>query len=188
MSDNFADRGRRSIRLAGYDYAGEGAYFVTICVHRRECLLGEVIDEEVVLSTLGCIVLEEWERTTIIRPAIQLDEFVIMPNHLHAIIFATPDTVGAHSGAPIKHRPAPVTKNSAAYRPPRSLGSLIAGFKSATTKRINHVREMPGIPVWQRNYYEHVIRDQNALDSIREYILSNPARWAFDDENPAKVR
>ncbi len=186
MPDKLMPRGRRSIRLAEYDYAEDGVYFVTICVQKRECLLGEVVGGEIVLSTLGCIVLEEWERTAVIRREIQLDEFVIMPNHLHAIIIITADIVGAHGCAPLQQHTRPVN-DASRYRAPRSLGALIAGFKSASTKRVNQVRETPGLALWQRNYYEHIVRDENSLNVIRQYIQVNPAQWAFDDENPEKI-
>jgi REP element-mobilizing transposase RayT len=138
-------------------------------------------------------VLEEWERTALIRREIELDEFIIMPNHLHAIVI-----VGAHRRAPSQNNPSksvtssqnnlPAQNTIPLERPPRSLGALIAGFKSASTKRINRVRETPGIPIWQRNYYEHIIRDESGLNSIRQYIQTNPAQWANDEENPAKVK
>ncbi len=126
----------------------------------------------------------EWIRTAAIRREIELDEWVVMPNHLHGFL------VSADEGAPPFPPPLPddapcdVPTSTVFTRPPKSLGSLIAGFKSAVTKRINELRKTPGAPVWQRNYYEHIIRDERSLNRIREYIANNPAQWDTDRENP----
>jgi len=168
---------RRSIRLPAYDYAQAGAYFVTMVTHRRQCLFGEIADGRVTLNRYGQVVEDEWLRSTQIRPGIRLDIFIIMPNHIHGIVVMGDQTtvVGAHSCAPLP------------YRPPRSLGSFIAGFKSAATKRINDIRGTPGLPVWQRNYYERVVRDDEELNDTRKYIVDNSLRWAEDRENPTNV-
>ena len=167
---------RRSIRLPAYDYAQPGAYFVTLVTQARESLFGQVIDGEMRLNGLGDVVAQEWRRTGEMRD-VGLDLFVVMPNHAHGILIV----VGAHSRAP-EHDPPEY--GVPLYRPPRSLGSLVAGFKSAVTKRINGMRGTPGLPVWQRNYYEHVIRDEEELNRIREYVASNPTHWEEDPENP----
>ncbi len=187
MTFNPEQHHRRSIRLQDYDYSQNGAYFITLCAHNRECLFGEVVDGEMKLSALGQIVRDEWAKTSVIRTEIELDEFVVMPNHFHAIVLiiksdeqSRGNPVGAHGRAPL---PAPTLS-----RPPKSLGALVAGFKSAATKHINELRDTPGAPVWQRNYYEHVIRNKSALNDIRSYIQTNPARWADDQENPANHR
>jgi len=111
------------------------------------------------------------EKTQIIRPEIELDEFIIMPNHLHGIIVIKETHVGTHSRASLR-------------RQPRSLGSIIAGFKSAATKRINVERKMPRAPVWQPRFYEHVIRNKKDLTNIREYIINKPMQWHVNEENP----
>lgn len=174
---------RRSIRLSGYDYAQPGAYFVTMCTYQRECLFGEITDGGMRLNEYGQIVYDAWHRSEAIRREIELDAFVVMPNHIHGIIITRdvgtdgirpPDRV--HSRAPL-----PPTKYQ---RKPRSLGSFIAGFKSATTKYINAIRDTPGLPVWQRNYYERVTRDEEELTCIRQYIADNPMQWEMDLENP----
>ena len=142
-----------------------------------------------VWNAYGEIVREEWFHSAEIRAEIELfpDEFVVMPNHIHGIVWivetgpvgrtdrvvGATGQVGAHGRAPLQLQ-----------RPPRSLGSFIAGFKSAATKRINALRGAPGTPVWQRNYYEHIIRDERALDAIRRYIAANPLRWHLDRHNP----
>ena len=175
---------RRSIRLTGYDYASTGAYFVTICTHNRECLFGEITDGAMCTNSLGQIVSSEWLLTDALRREITLDAYVVMPNHFHAIVVTTaptgrssghPASGGAHSRAPLQRRP-------------RSLASLMAGFKASVTTRINAVRESPGTPVWQRNYYEHVIRSETDLVRLREYIAANPARWPEDENHPHRVR
>ena len=179
MAINTDRQRRRSIRLRGYDYARAGAYFVTMVTHGRACLFGEVVDGEMRLNLFGRLVREEWFRSVEIRCEIRLHpaEFVVMPNHIHGIVWLT-DTVGAHGRAPL-------LRGGPLRRAPRSLGSFVAGLKSSVTKRINTLQQAPGVPVWQRNYYEHVIRDEKSLRRVREYILNNPARWAFDEENPA---
>ena len=181
---------RRSIRLKGYDYAQPGAYFVTVCTHQRAHTFGVVVDGEMRLNECGEIVRKEWFRSATIRREMELfpAEFVVMPNHIHGIVWivdtddpgghhhtVTPDHVGAHGRAPLPQRR------------PHSLGSFIAAFKSATTKRINALRRTPGAPVWQRNYYEHIIRTEQALDAIRRYIVNNPARWHLDRYNADRI-
>ena len=166
---------RRSVRLQGYDYAQVGAYFVTIVTQGRECLFGDVMDGEMVLNEYGQIIVGEWERTADIRPNVSLDVFIAMPNHIHGIIMIA-DGRGTLQRAPTTERFGQPTSNS--------IPTIIRLFKSVTTKRINVVRGMPGGAVWQRNYYEHIIRDESTLHCIREYIVNNPLRWAVDRENP----
>lgn len=170
---------RRSIRLPGYDYAAAGAYFVTICVHDRACLFGEVA-----LSEIGAIVVEEWLRSEEIRQEIVLDAWVIMPNHMHGIVIIEGTDESGHRRG---DRPVALTTTSP-DRPkgprPKSLASFMAGFKSAATKQINILRNTPGMKVWQRSYYEHIIRDDDDYIRIRAYIEHNPARWAEDRLNP----
>ena len=175
---------RRSIRLKGYDYAQPGAYFITICTYQRQCWFGDIRDGQMHLNQIGKIVAQEWLRSSQIRQEIELDEWVIMPNHLHGIVIITDTnthTVGAHGRAPLH---ANVSNHSPPYRQPRSLSSFVAGFKSAATKRINIIRQAAGIPIWQRNYHEKVVRDEASLHPIRQYILNNPQSWADDTENP----
>lgn len=171
------------MRRAEYDYRQVGAYFITLCAYQRETLFGEIVSDEMRLNVYGHIVLDAWMETAIVRPGVFLDEFIVMPNHFHAIVFlpdATDGMVGAHSRAPSRG-------GSSLSRTPKSLGSLVAGFKAMVTKRINLLRARPGTPVWQRNYYEHIVRDDAALQRIRAYIDGNPATWATDDEHPARI-
>ena len=178
-------RHRRSIRLKGYDYTQPGAYFVTICTHNRAPLFGRVVDGDMVLNVFGEMVWEEWFRTAQVRPYVELfsDEFVVMPNHVHGIIWIMGDPlVGAQRRcAPTKPKPGGITPNNVALG---SLGAIIRSFKSAVTRRINEMRDTPGARVWQRNYYEHIVRSEQALDLIRQYIIQNPLRWHLDRYNP----
>jgi REP-associated tyrosine transposase len=173
---------RRSIRLKAYDYAQPGAYFVTMVTAGRQCLFGQVVDQEMRLSRFGRIVEEQWLKTPSIRAEIELGTFVVMPNHFHAIVIISSDApqsgasdVGATGRSPLRPR----------GPSPKSLGALIAGFKSSVTTRINELRHTHGAAVWQRNYHEHIVRDDKDWDRIHTYIESNPCTWAEDDENPA---
>lgn len=181
---------RRSIRLHGYDYTQVGMYFLTVCAHDHKCLFGEVMDGKMRLNDAGNIVADEWIITPVMRKNIVLDSFVVMPNHFHGIIAIHDDCRGTMHRAQIQ----PDTKQEGAmHRAPtkeqfgkptsNSIPTIVRGFKSAVTKRINKIRATPGMPVWQRNYYEHVIRNDADLDRIREYMLNNPANWQKDEEN-----
>ncbi len=171
---------RRSIRLSNYDYASRGVYFVTICTHDRQKLFGYIADGVMRINDIGGIVCQEWLRSEHIRCEIQMDEWVVMPNHMHGIVIINNNTVGATGRSPLhdSHQPRGPAK--------RSLGSLIAGFKSVATKRINELRGLPGVPVWQRNYYERIIRNESELNRIRQYILDNPRNWGNDELNILK--
>lgn len=165
-------RGRRSIRLSGHDYSQAGAYFITICTHGRKLLFGRIKNGTLYLNDEGNIAEKEWLRTAVIRPEIRLDEFVIMPNHIHAVFFITArmgsdDSVGAHGHAPLR-------------RPARSVGSLVARFKDSVTRQIRKLRLDPNFTIWQRNYYDRVIPNQDELDALRRYIRQNPLRWERD--------
>ncbi len=175
MADDNVDRQRRSIRLAHYDYSQDGAYFLTLCVHDRLSIFGQIVDGVMQLNECGSLVASEWCRTSAIRPHVALDEFVVMPNHFHAIIAIEDSRRGV---LPYAH--------PRFQSPSQSLGSIVRGFKSATTTLINSMRNSRGAPVWQRNYYEHVIRNESELTRIREYIVNNPHQWTLDRENPQK--
>lgn len=164
---------RRSIRLKGYDYSRAGSYFVTICTQNRECLFGEIKDGAMSLNNAGQIVAEEWMKSADIRNGIELDEFVVMPNHLHGIIVICKGT--ARRAPTAEQFGAPVAG---------SLPTIIRSFKSAIAKRVNKMRQTPGAKLWQRNYYEHIIRNENELHGIRQYIVNNPSKWGYDRENP----
>jgi len=205
MVHSTAGMHRRSIRLPLYDYTQPGVYFVTICAWHRECLFGTVIDSEVALNAFGEIVRDEWLRTPTVRPYVALDAFVVMPNHLHGILEITPhEEVSALCGSVAARAGTASGSNLATCRrgtaPPcpypggevrrfgqtvaGSLATIVGACKSVTTRRINLLRDTPGAPVWQRNYYERVIRKQRELAAIRTYIEANPGHWQEDRENP----
>ena len=162
---------RRSIRLQGFDYTQPGAYFVTICTYHRECILGDVIDGEMRLSKPGSIVSECWADLVNHYPCVTLDSFVAMPNHIHGVIQLT--------DVALDPTPMPARR--------RALPEIVRGFKTFSSRRINDSRSSPGTAVWQRNYYEHVIRDEQELEAVRHYIEGNPAKWAQDVDNPANL-
>jgi REP element-mobilizing transposase RayT len=226
---------RRSIRLKDYDYSTPGAYFITICTHQRECLLGEVLNGEMQLNQLGQLASAHWQRLPHHFPTVELDAFVVMPNHVHGILILTNPRRGAALGqhispattddqpnatpisqssattddqpnaTPISQSPeiadvlqpeqgvafgaktvgdCHVLQPNAAPLQSGSLGAILLNFKSVTTRRINQIRQMAGVPVWQRNYYEHIIWDETALHKIRDYIQTNPLLWQIDKLHP----
>jgi len=170
---------RRSIRLHGYDYTSEGGYFITCVTHQRSCLFGQIYNGEIQINSLGKIVWDEWFRTARLRPNIELseDEFVVMPNHIHGIIWITDN-----SGRGSLQR----TPTIEQYQKPvsNSIPTIMRLFKSTTTKQINLRRGTPGEPVWQRNFYEHIVGSEKDYYAIAEYIENNPAGWETDQENP----
>ncbi|MBD2462698.1 hypothetical protein H6G89_16785 [Oscillatoria sp. FACHB-1407] len=243
---------RRSIRLKGYDYTSPGAYFITLCVHQRECLFGEVVNGEMQLNEWGKLVDAYWQRLPSHFANLELDVFVVMPNHFHGILVLTqPPGRGAaldhHSsnstensksnatpnpnrspqiippnrrGAALDHHSSNSTENSksnatpnpnrspepgvafgrrelqipknnlpnAAPQPPRlmkgSVGAILLNFKSITTRRINQMRRVRGVPLWQRDYHDRIIRDEEALTYVRRYIHNNPRLWEADQLHP----
>ena len=193
---------RRSIRLRAYDYTKLGTYFVTVCIYQRECLLGDVVKGNMVLNEYGDIVQACWDEIQAHIPNAELDAFVVMPNHVHGIIVlqravnatqilcrgaacCAPTTCTCC--APIKSPMTTLTARTFGKIVPGSLPATIRSFKSATTKRINEIRGTLGLPVWQRNYYEHIIRNDAELNRAREYISMNPLRWHLDRENPCNL-
>jgi putative transposase len=179
MSQYNADQHqRRSIRLQGYDYSQAGAYFVTICAFEQQCLFGNMIDGVIQLTAIGQVVQSVWEEIPHHFPNVALDAFVVMPNHVHGILFLT-DAVRATHASPLQ-----TIQSSKPCGPKRnSIGAIIGSFKSAATKRINQSRNAPGTPLWHRNYYEHIIPSERALQAIRQYITANPAKWHLDRYN-----
>ncbi|KAA0206229.1 transposase [Candidatus Uhrbacteria bacterium] len=163
---------RRSIRLPSFDYASSGAYFVTIGAYQRECLFGEIVDGGMVLNEIGRIVRDGWDGIGEHFSNVKTDEFVVMPNHVHGVIWLDGSCphVGATHASPLPKGPSS-----------GSVGAIIGSFKSAVTKRVNEMNPLFG-PVWQRNYYERVIRSDAELDAVRQYIRDNPAKWEEDPE------
>ncbi len=170
---------RRSIRLNGYDYTGDGAYFVTLCTRGRVNVFGTLAAGEMRLNEYGREVADCWAWLAERYPYVHLDQWIVMPNHTHAIIViaddrpedAGPDGRGGSRTAPTGSVGARNVRNGR-----KTLGRLIGAFKTVSTKRINDVRSTPGKKLWQRNYYEHVIRNDGSLRRIRAYIAGNPSR------------
>lgn len=205
---------RRSIRLKGYDYRHPGAYFVTICTQDRACLFGDVLTGEMRFNEAGRMVIAEWERISERFPNVELDTFVVMPNHIHSIIMITEPVgaglvpardgdiagaglVPAHDGdiagaGLVPAHNGATTENGATTRVAPTVGNIVGAFKSITTVRyIQGVKQYGWPPfrvrLWQRNYYEHIIRNEESLHRIGEYIAANPLRWHLDRENPLRV-
>ncbi len=187
---------RRSIRLKGYDYSQAGAYFITIVTQDRACLFGEVVDGEIQLNDVGHMVHKEWTHLPNRFPNIDLDAFIVMPNHIHGIIVITDvDPVGAGlvGAGLVPAQPAQngnaATTSGATTRVAPTVGGIVGAFKSITTVRYTHgVKHYGWLPfpgrLWQRNYYEHIIRNEESLNRIRDYIANNPLQWEWDRENP----
>lgn len=159
---------RRLLRLSHYDYSNVGAYFVTCCILGRRCILGDIVDDRMQLNASGRVVAECWAAIPMHFPYVAMDEFVVMPNHLHGIVVIEAEPRARHAS--------PLQDGRA------TLGTIVGAFKSAVSKKLGLDVSKP---VWQRNYYEHVIRNESSLHKIREYIVNNPKQWALDRENPA---
>jgi putative transposase len=157
---------RRSIRLKGFDYSRLAVYFVTICVQNRECLFGNISQNQMLLNDAGKMVSDDWLSLPARFPSVILDEFIVMPNHFHGIIYISPNSLD---------------------RP--TLGRIIGAFKSITNNNymtgVNIQNWQPfNKRLWQRNYYEHIVRDDSALEKIQGYIQNNPATWQIDSLHP----
>ena len=185
---------RRSIRLAGYDYSQAGLYFVTICCEDKMCRFGQVKNGTMVLNEYGQIAHDEWVKTAQIRPNVQLHEFVVMPNHIHGIIqlldigrgeLHSPDNNELHS--PDNNELHLYDENNWGVcktplrGPSQTIGAIVRGYKSSVTKQINLLCAFDApIKLWQRNYYDHIIRNEQSYQRISEYIINNPTKWEDD--------
>jgi REP element-mobilizing transposase RayT len=162
---------------------------VTLLTHQRTCVFGNIIDGEMHLNAVGKIVREEWIRSSQVRSEVKLDEFIIMPNHFHGILFILDENIPAQKSQEFQPQVRATGRSPQldSERPrgpvPKSLGALIAGFKSSVTKRVNRMNNTPGSPLWQRNYFDRVIRDEDELNHIHRYIQGNPLRWEEEEEN-----
>ncbi len=191
-----ARHNRRSIRLTGYDYSRAGACFVTICAHNRKCLFGDIVNGAMRLNDAGHVAEKCWQAIPDHFPHATVDEFIVMPNHIHGIVFLNNHTVtnggmvgmngavvavGANAGANVG------AKNFSPLRHPtprgtsKTIGSIVRGFKIGVTKWIRQNANVHD--VWQRNYWEHIVRDENELHRIRQYIINNPAKWETDRDH-----
>lgn len=184
---------RRPMRLRGYDYSQPGMYFVTICTANRASVFGGVREGRMWVNAAGQAVEAVWNELPRHYAVLETDAFIVMPNHVHGtiILHRAQDkfaSVGAGSSYPVLPLGSRDIEKGAATAPlPVALGKVVAYFKYETTKRLNATSRTPGARLWQRNYYEHVIRDGDSLDRIGRYIADNPSRWAFDRENPHAV-
>jgi len=165
-------RYRKNPRLKNYNYS-LGLFSVTICTYGRECLFGDIINGDMVLNEIGEIAEYEWKKTEIIRNNVLVDVFQIMPNHIHGIIGLS-KPIGAYCNTPLWN------SNVKLKSPSNNLGAVIRGFKSTSAKQINVYRGTFYHKVWQRNYYEHIIRNERDLVRVRNYIENNPGKWEND--------
>ena len=167
---------RKSVRLRNYDYRQSGAYYLTICANRKSCVFGEIRRGKMILNDLGMLTHRLWRQIAVKRPNVELDAFVVMPNHLHGIMMIVDDKSTEGSGER-KERQSRRSETLVSG----SLGAIVGQFKRAVSISSNTLDQAPEQPIWQRSYYEHVIRSERSLMEIRKYIVENPARWSEDD-------
>ena len=173
---------RRSTRLAGYDYSQEGAYFVTICTYAKQWQFGDVQNDVMILNQYGQIANSCWLEIPSHFPQIELDAFVIMPNHMHGIIVITesPSNVGAQHVAPSKRHFTSSNKKMTPNVKAGSLSAAMRSYKAAVTRQVNRLYHAPGEQLWQRNFHDHIIRNHVGLNHLRTYVINNPASWSKD--------
>lgn len=162
------------MRLRDYDYRQSGVYFITVCTHQHISLFGQIADGEMVLNQLGQVVNSEWLHVARARTNVFLDNYVIMPNHLHGIVIIENARVEST-------RDSAKNGNCSGTLPSGSLGAIVGHFKAAVSRRAKALGLDCSQRIWQRNYYEHIIRNEKSLNEIRKYILENPARWSEDE-------
>ena len=196
---------RHSIRLPNYDYSQPGYYFVTLCAHERECSFGKIEDNKIVLNETGMLVYRKWHGLPDYFPGVELDQMVIMPNHLHGIIIILDrrkggvlpplgiippykdaiTSVATAMGATTTGDDRGVMTTGATTAPlqkRKTLGQMIAWFKYESTKEINRIiTDNPDMKIWQRNFYERIVRNDEELNRIRNYIDTNPETWLTDE-------
>ncbi len=193
MTNSFIEKNRRTVRLSTHDYSEGGTYFITLKTENNLHLFGFIQSGEMVLNQFGRIAASEWKKTAGIRPSVYIDEYIIMPDHLHGIITIDPSRRG-DLRSPIPRSPILQSPNqqSPIQSPPNynltptggfifpktdSLSSILSGFKSAVTRQINQIRKTTEPQIWQRNYYDHIIRESTDLNRVRQYIQNNPSNW-----------
>jgi len=172
---------RRSIRLRGYDYSQPGSYYVTLCTQGKEHLFGQIVEGEMHRNELGDYIAGCWQWLAKRYPNVVLDEWTVMANHLHGIIVITDGAGGSRTARVVVDsncrggsRTAPTKR--------KPLGRLVGAFKTMSTDRVNEMRGTPGSLLWQRDFYDHIIRNEDELNKIREYIRTNPLRWDTDPD------
>lgn len=159
---------RRSIRLAGYDYASEGVYFITLRTHEGACLFGDVAERVMCLNKLGSIALDVWMKTPSVRPNVELGPCVVMPNHMHGLLH-----IHARAGAKDRFETSPFRS------PSQTVGAIVRGYKGAVIRTAKE-QGIPADGLWQRNYYEHIVRTGESYNTIAAYIKENPKKWEKD--------
>lgn len=192
---------RRSIRLKGYDYSQAGAYYFTIVAQHRACLFGNVVNGEMNLNDAGEMLWAQWEALPERFPHVELDEFIVMPNHGHGILVITDKAFdNPRRGAPLwspemgqAQGTAPTVPTGDNQRHDPTLGNILGAWKSIVTgeyiKGVHHKNWQPfERKLLQRDYWEHIIRNERELNAIREYIINNPANWENDDQNPKNIK
>jgi putative transposase len=173
---------RCSIRMKGYDYSLAGAYFVTIATYQRVCLFGKVVNGVILLNPYGSIAFEQWTRLEKRFHLSDFSTFVVMPNHIHGIIYIVR---GAGEESQMPHVQIPPLHSSIIPNVASgSLGAIVRAYKASVTYRINVMRGFTDPPVWQRNYYDHIIRNEKDYEAIWNYIETNPRNWIDDRFNP----
>ena len=186
---------RKPNRLDRYDYSQAGCYFLTVCAQDRQCLFGEIIDDKMVLNGAGRRVVNWWRETENKFPHVELDEYVLMPNHIHGIVVIVgadlcvrPQREDRESNEHQRREENQQHQNQGGHTGP-PLQEIIQWFKTMTTNEyINEVKSGRFLPfekrIWQRSFHDHIVRDDDDLNRVREYIQNNPLRWALDAENP----
>jgi len=186
MKYNPVIHNRKSIRLKGFDYSQNGAYFITIVTQNREEIFGNIDNAKMMLNIFGETIIKWVGELEIKYSDVVIDEYCVMPNHFHAIIIL----VGAGFPRPMENKtvqegqgdPAPTT-NTTKNQSKTTIGNIMGFFKYQTSKEINILRDKQGISLWQRNYYDRIIRDEKELESVRAYIKNNPLKLEKDMEN-----
>jgi len=171
-------RQRKSPRLQGYDYSQSGVYFVTICTYARQHLFGEVCDGEMILNSSGEIASEELQNIPLRWTEVDIDLFVAMPNHIHIIIILSPDEIVGTAFLPSADNQNGQTGDAQKGVP--TLGQIIGNYKAGVTRRLRQIADLSDIRVWQERYHDHIIRSENTLHRIQEYVLHNPKFWTED--------
>lgn len=176
---------RQSLRLKDSDYSQTGAYFVTICTNNRQWLFGEIRQGEMVLSAIGRLVSAQWQQIPYRFAGLELGAWIVMPNHIHGILIITRSGEASNLITPVLQETAdrktlPTQPRGTA---PGSVGAIIQNYKSITSRKISRQNESMRAAIWQRNYYEHIIRNEREFRAISEYIIANPHNWEHDMEN-----
>ncbi len=192
MEKNAKDYNRKSIRFMGYDYTLAGAYFVTIISFRRVCNFGEIEKGEVNYSKIGQVIFDCWQNIPEKFSYVKLDEFTLMPNHLHGILWLLEHRgKGEAFSAVTDIRRQSKSENASPLRPKgtrsRSLSAVMQNYKSVSTRMVNRKFFKPGNKIWQRNFHDRIIRNNRELNAIRQYIIDNPLNWEMDKDNPANL-